>query len=357
MVEAVARDSGSRGMWPASSLEVLGHCPICGTADRHQLYAGLEDRQFGVGGRWNLYACAGCTVAYLDPRPSRSGLHLAYENYHTHEERLGDDPADVTQPGWDGIKQIAIQQYLRLRFGPRRSAIRNLPGIAVLLRPRLRRTLDSIMRHLPRPRPGDTLLDIGCGSGWFMAWARWVGWTCVGTEVDPVAAGRARARGFEVHLREAGELASGGTVFDAVTLSHVIEHVHEPAALLRAARRLLRPDGYLWIETPNIASHGHDCFRCDWRGLEPPRHLQIFTPGLLKEMLAEAGFRNIRTAPWQLDWTAMLQASLPLTGNKAPEMQLDPRVIDGEDVGRRSPAKREFITLTARAPASREHDR
>ncbi len=82
-------------------------------------------------------------------------------------------------------------------------------------------------------------------------------------------------------------------LFDLITLSHVIEHVHYPIDLLRACHRLLKPGGVLWLETPNIKSYGHRFYGRFWRGLEPPRHLVIFSPSGLFSILNDTGFVNI----------------------------------------------------------------
>lgn len=353
MIEVEVRCDPAPTAWPVESLETLGQCPICGNVDRTVLHSDLEDRLFSSPpGRWTLYACAACGGAYLDPRPSRSAIHRAYDNYFTHGERKDDDPARAVT-GWDAsFKQRILRQYIRLRFGPSRDLRRNSLGLAVFLRPRLRVAFDSAMRSLPRPRVGHRLLDIGCGNGRFLAWARAAGWDCMGTEVDLVAATRARARGFDVHLGEAAELIALGEKFHAVTISHVIEHVHDPIALLGAARLLLLPGGFVWIETPNIASHGHACFGHDWRGLEPPRHLQLFHHELLEQLLIKAGFVDVRLAPWQLDWAATLPASLDLAAlGGETAMQANRAVIGGELAGRENPAKREFVTFIARTAA------
>jgi 2-polyprenyl-3-methyl-5-hydroxy-6-metoxy-1,4-benzoquinol methylase len=60
-----------------------------------------------------------------------------------------------------------------------------------------------------------------------------------------------------------------GGDFDAITMSHVIEHVPDPLASLDKCRRLLRLGGYLVLSTPNVRSLGHQRFGQSWRGLEP----------------------------------------------------------------------------------------
>jgi len=77
-----------------------------------------------------------------------------------------------------------------------------------------------------------------------------------------------------------------------ITLSHVIEHVHDPLKLLRQCFELLAPGGRLWLQTPNLRSLGHAVFGPAWRGLEPPRHLVLFDRATLMAALAGAGFRE-----------------------------------------------------------------
>ncbi len=85
-------------------------------------------------------------------------------------------------------------------------------------------------------------------------------------------------------------LAERRDEFDVITISHVIEHAHDPLSILKASYRLLKPGGCLWIETPNIQSYSHARFGRFWRGLEPPRHLTIFNDDSLRTSLSRAGF-------------------------------------------------------------------
>jgi SAM-dependent methyltransferase len=151
--------------------------------------------------------------------------------------------------------------------------------------------VDREIRHLPA-RPGGRLLDVGCGSGAFVRTMAELGWRAEGIDPDPAAVASARAAGLAVTAGtlEAIDDSEHGGAYDAITFSHVIEHLHDPAADLERARRLLRPGGMLWIATPNLESLGHRRFGRDWAGLDPPRHLVLFTRASLERLLRGAGF-------------------------------------------------------------------
>jgi SAM-dependent methyltransferase len=93
-------------------------------------------------------------------------------------------------------------------------------------------------------------------------------------------------------------------------MSHVIEHVPDPVACLDKCRRLLKPGGRLVVSTPNIRSRGHLEFKQSWRGLEPPRHLQIFAPELLGECARRAGLKVLRTGSTAVNADYISNASL-----------------------------------------------
>src|SRR5207237_8067181 len=120
-------------------------------------------------------------------------------------------------------------------------------------------------------------LEFGCGGVQFMSRRAEAGWNVGGIEPDPKAVQALRARkGFDVRASLA-DFGEGAEAFDVVTMSHVIEHVTDPIGTLRSLRRILRPGGLLLITTPNAASLGSRVFGKYWRGLEPPRHLNVFT--------------------------------------------------------------------------------
>lgn len=287
------------GFWPAEDLEALGHCPVCLGRERSLLHTELTDRLFGCApGLWQLHSCTACEVAYLDPRPSPASIGRAYQTYFTHTE------ASVSVESIAN-KKPTLQQKLRTWVLAGLNDFRNArwgmqlqpsspwgrPVVAGIWP--LRNLLVAHMRNLPRrpPYPGARLLDVGCGSGAFLDLARSAGWNAQGVDFDPLAVAAARGRGLDVRCGGLEQMADQIGSFDYVTCSHVIEHVHTPAQWIKDMHSLLRPQGKLWLQTPNIASRGHVRYGPDWRGLEPPRHLILFTPAALTKLVQENGFR------------------------------------------------------------------
>ena len=112
------------------------------------------------------------------------------------------------------------------------------------------------------------LLDVGCGNGEFLAMMQQAGWDVSGVEPDPTAAQVSSERlNITVPTVDLEGASFPSKSFDAITLSHVLEHVYDPIGVLRECRRILKPAGHVVIVTPNIGSLGHARFGGNWRGL------------------------------------------------------------------------------------------
>lgn len=280
--------------WPEDGLEFLLKCPVCSSVHRVLLHAELSDICFSCApGEWTLYQCRDCAVAYLDPRPSVASIHLAYANYYTHK---------VAPNSGLWLKQIwraAVKSYHYFGYGARRN-LRHLPGFLLLhLMPGKKALADAQVRHLPRPMSGQRLLDVGCGNGDFLRLARDLGWRVSGVDFDPRAVEASRKDGLDVLLGGIEIAHHQSKRFDVITLSHVLEHVHDPRHLLMRCRALLKPTGLLWIDTPNIGAQGYQLFGAFWRGLEVPRHLVLFSRDTLEQLLLELKFQNVEDAPYR----------------------------------------------------------
>ena len=279
--------------WPDEGVEGLGACPVCASPDRTLLFEGLTDDIFRAApGTWNLHSCAGCGTGYLDPRPTADSIHLAYRGYHTHEEPRQQPASELR--GLRLAQRLLANGYKNWRFGTNLEPSSRWGAIIAFLLPVQRAILDRQFRHLPAPVLNGRVLDIGFGDAGFMENARAMGWQVVGTDFDPQVVESARRRGFQVHL---GTIDEVDGPFEVITMSHVIEHVHDPVSVLRACHRLLAPGGILWLETPNIKAAGLRRFGRHWRGLEPPRHLVLFNRKSLECALAKTGYVQIRDLP------------------------------------------------------------
>jgi 2-polyprenyl-3-methyl-5-hydroxy-6-metoxy-1,4-benzoquinol methylase len=147
--------------------------------------------------------------------------------------------------------------------------------------------------YLDDQSPG-RVLEIGFGDGGRLRRLAALGWQVEGQEVDPTAIQKARDAGFEVHEGRLRDLNLPDSSYDAVIGNHVIEHVHSPLEVLNACRRITRPGGLVIMVTPNITSYGHRVFGRHWLGLDPPRHLHLFTLSSMDLLLKMAGFINFR---------------------------------------------------------------
>ena len=279
--------TASPGDWPRDELESVPRCPVCAESRRTVLHRGLSDRVFFCApGVWTLHRCLDCGTAYLDPRPNTDSIGRAYARYYTHSA-----PAD-------GLAVPALRRrrrrlelrngYLNAKFGYDLQPCD--PAGERRLSPRRRIQADRVVRHLPKPAGPGRLLDLGCGNGAFLLQMRAAGWEVEGIEPDPESVASARAAGLNVRQGVLQPDSYPPEYFDALTLSHVIEHLHDPPDTLRLCHRILKPGGRLWVATPNLASLGHARFGADWFALDPPRHLAIFTPASLRLAMRRAGF-------------------------------------------------------------------
>lgn len=264
-------------------------CPVC-SARGEPLYDDLEDRLFGAAGQHRMLRCAApaCATLWLSPPPTPDELAAAYARYYTHDDEAPPSPSrSLAARSFHAL----ASGYLAQRFGYR-AGVRwwqRACGRLLRLLPVRRAGADFSVCHLPSAGPGARLLEVGCGGGAMLARMAALGWQAEGLDFDPAAVRAARSRGLEVRQ---GELAAArfpeGT-FDAVALLHVIEHVVDPEALLAECRRVARPGGRVVLVTPNAGCRAHRRFGRHWRGLEPPRHLQLFTRASLVALCERVG--------------------------------------------------------------------
>ena len=231
-----------------------------------------------------------------EPRPSggRPLLHLG--------EQLGQDLHHLVhfllgrldpQPAPAESRQYHPENYW---FVPDRTAAGRLEEAyrRLVLRDHAR----FVARALAESGVRGPLLDVGCGGGLLLGMLRARGVRVVGLDISAAAAAIASSRQrvpAVCGVLEHAPLRPGG--FAAITMFHVLEHVHDPRAYVAAAHHLLAPGGRLIAQTPNAACWQFRLLGRAWSGLDVPRHLFDFR---LERFRAPARIRRFHGSPPQI---------------------------------------------------------
>lgn len=153
----------------------------------------------------------------------------------------------------------------------------------------------SLVDKIRGYKSGGALLDVGTGVGALLHVARESGFAVRGVELSSWASRFARdEKGLDVICGTLEEAAFRAETFDVVVVNHVLEHVPDPAALLREARRILKKDGLLVLGIPNIGSIMARLAGPRWASLRPEEHRWHFAPDTIKALVAKQGFRRLR---------------------------------------------------------------
>lgn len=229
-------------------------CPVCHSNDITQA---LEARDYTVSDEmFSIWECGKCSLRFTQDIPVEEevGAYYQSEEYVSHSN---------TSKGF--INNI----YQRVRK-------RTL---------RTKRQLIEKATQTPKGR----ILDIGCGTGEFLATMTTAGWEGIGLEPDDGARTQAQSLGLKVYDNE--ELFRlGPEGYDAVTMWHVLEHVHRLHEYMGAINRVLKPGGLLLIAVPNYTSKDAATYGAEWAAYDVPRHLYHFSPKSIQSLLPQHRF-------------------------------------------------------------------
>jgi 2-polyprenyl-3-methyl-5-hydroxy-6-metoxy-1,4-benzoquinol methylase/rRNA maturation protein Nop10 len=225
-------------------LETLAACPLCDAASH-------SDTPVAAPPPFGLRQCGACGIVFVSPRPANESMKDTYDEYYEPRESPA-PPARQVQRG--------------KRHARRLTQFAGTPG---------------------------RLLDVGAGDGYLVHAAKELGWNVEGLEFSVPRIQRAK-RWFDVDLQrhDLFEAPFEKQSFDALTMFQLIEHVHDPRALIQRAGELLRPGGLLAMSTPNVLT-----YRRKKRGVETwkiPIHLFFFSPRTLVELVERCGFTVVR---------------------------------------------------------------
>lgn len=209
--------------------------------------------------RWQYFRCTGCGLVSLYPRPTPQELIKSYDTY------LPVHPVDIAE--WKKMMQPVADASADL--------------------------IES------RNRTGrGSLLDIGCGYGFFLGEMKSRGWEVTGIEISETGRQYSTHKlRIEVLSEPLENLSLPENSFDAVTLFYVIEHVLEPLELLTAVKRILKPQGLVLLRwphtTPIVRILGPLAVKLDL--YHTPFHIHDFSPKTIKRLLKQCGFIEIET--------------------------------------------------------------
>jgi glycosyltransferase involved in cell wall biosynthesis/ubiquinone/menaquinone biosynthesis C-methylase UbiE len=225
------------------NLEMVA-CPFCGSreADKYSFAA-------------DIVKCRNCETIYLRTRLTRQALDALYQSY-------ADDGSHMALPK---SQEDIYKNPLRREW-----------------------FLEEMLEYID---PKGDLLDVGCGWGAFIHYAKEKGFDVMGIEITQKTADFAmRELDLEVYNVPFSELDFENDTFSAVTMIHSLEHLPNAKSNIDKVFSILREGGLFAGIVPNIESYGSTHLKEQWEWIDPYHHLIHFSPEVLKKHLLNAGF-------------------------------------------------------------------
>jgi len=264
-------------------METVECCELCQGSEFPPFLIG-RDRLHGIGGEFQLVRCLKCGLVFVNPRPDREEIERFYPRaYGPHAGIAG--PAHSHR-----LSPLRRSMYtLFYNYPP------SYRGNGVLLRTLVLPVKWATVRNMIPFQGEGKILDIGTGSGSFLASMKALGWDPYGVDISPEAVERARSLGVKMILGEVQDASFSDRFFDVITLRAVLEHVHHPVETLQEVHRILKDQGIVYIVVPNIASLNFWLFGRFWYALEVPRHLYAYSPNVMRHLATRTGFEVLST--------------------------------------------------------------
>lgn len=241
-------------------------CPNCSDSRISKVFS-IKD--FTVSNQqFDIWECQNCTQRFTQNIPSEDeiGKYYQSENYISHT---------------DTSKGLINDLYHKVR----------------------KRTLVQ-KRKLVEKETGKTsgnILDIGAGTGAFLNTMKLATWSFTGLEPDETARNKALEL-YNIHLKKTAEFVSlPHESFDAITMWHVLEHVHDLHEYLEQLKSLIKPTGKIFIAVPNYTSFDAQHYKQFWAAYDVPRHLYHFSPKSMQKLLNIHGLKLDKLKPMWYD--------------------------------------------------------
>ncbi|MDE1191296.1 MAG: class I SAM-dependent methyltransferase [Arachidicoccus sp.] len=242
------------------------HCPVCKSSDIHFV---LSAKDYTVSGTlFQIFECGKCTLRFTQDVPDlmHIGNYYKSENYISHTNTS---------------KGIINKLYQKVRN-------------------RTMKQKASIIFQQTGKQKGN-ILDIGCGTGTFLHTMLSKGWAITGIEPDEDARKNAIDL-YGIKALQSDELFSlKENSFDAITMWHVLEHVHALHDYINHIKKLLKPDGKIVIAVPNYTSKDAQIYKEYWAAYDVPRHLYHFSPKAMKDLMELHQLKVVKILPMWYD--------------------------------------------------------
>lgn len=243
-------------------METVANCPLCASKELSFAFHAVDNTV--THEQFSVHLCANCSFLFTSPRPEQDSIGAYYlsNNYISHTETA------------QGL-QDRVYHFVR------------------------KRALKGKYKLVARYAPGGALLDVGCGTGDFLAYMAEHNYAVQGVEVSSDA----RKITAKKNLRVAAHLDTlpdNGT-FNIITLWHVLEHVPSPRATLLQLHTRCATGALLVIAVPDNESWDAQHYGANWAAWDVPRHLSHFSRQDVKNLLKQTGFELLNIKPMWFD--------------------------------------------------------
>lgn len=243
-------------------LESIAQCPICNSTSLEHF---INCKDYTTTGEdFNIVKCNQCDFLITSPRPSQSeiGRYYKSDKYISHT---------------GGSRNLVDRIYLLARSY----------------------SLNKKRKLIETYATKGTLLDYGAGTGEFLNHCSAHGWKTEG--VEPADEARAKAIKLSQLTVHQSITDISESEYNAITLWHVLEHVHNLNVTLKDLAAKLTPNGTLFIAVPNPKSYDAKKYKSHWAAYDVPRHLWHFNKENISSLLTQNGLTLVTIQPMKLD--------------------------------------------------------
>lgn len=267
-------------------MENINTCPVCDSANLENF---LEVKDHSISKEnFKLQKCHTCDLIFTNPRPDKEtiGRYYKSEEYISHS----DTKTGIVNTLYHKVRSITLKGKV------------------------------AIINFLKKDK--GNILDIGCGTGYFLQACKQDGWTISGTEPDKKARETAE-KITGISIKENPEqLIEKSFKADIITLWHVLEHVHDLKETMQIVSKLLDKKGYLIIALPNPDSYDARKYQSFWAAYDVPRHLYHFKKNTVKTLLEKNDFILKEIKPMKFDsfYVSMLSEKYKRGNSSLPSL-------------------------------------